>query len=346
MAQNSIGAMPSAAQNNSQGNAYGDYYMRLSLGPYERPQPFGGVEWKPTRHIYLPLPSELRDDTGVSYTNVNLETVGDVINNDARSSAGAAALRYSGDLIGAAGKGIADFIGSLPTSESVGNVISGGLQSVGSRLFPAEQMTSAVQQATGLAPNPNPSVAFQGPQLREFSFTWTFFPRSREDSLKIQKIIMWLKRAALPENAVSGSGAVLKYPWLARLNFYPWDGVGTVQSTEYGWTANSIVRYKKCFMSAVNVNYNPSNVPAFFKGDGNNPGLPVAVQLTVSFKEIEYFLAKDYPVEDFNDLYNADKAAADAVIGTITRAGTALAGNITAAIPTLTAVSILDAADN
>ena len=43
-------------------------------------------------------------------------------------------------------------------------------------------------------------------------------------------------------------------------------------------------------MSAVNVNYTPSNTPAFFHGTNE----PVAIQLSISFKEVEYFLAKDY----------------------------------------------------
>lgn len=270
----------------------GDYYMSLSLGPYERPQPFGGVEWKIQKKIILPLPAELRDDTGVTYTNVNLKSVGDVINNDLASGALAAGLRFSGDLISSgAGALTSSLAGAIPKSSSMGNLAAAALTGAGAALFPAEQITSAIQQATGLAPNPNPSVAFEGPMLRDFSFSWTFFPRTRADSDRIQNIVTLLKRYALPENAVSDSGAVLKYPWLALLNFYPWDngGVGN-----YGWSRNSILKYKKCFMNSVNVNYNPSNVPAFFKGENGRPGLPVAIQLTIGFKEVEYFLSKDY----------------------------------------------------
>lgn len=271
----------------------GDYYMKLSAGPYQRPQPFGGVKWSPSKIFTLPLPAELRDDTGVSYSNINLKTVGDVINNDGASGVLAAGLRFSGDLLSnTAGLIAGSLLGSMPSSSKLGNFLASTVGSIGAQLFPSEQITSAIQQATGLAPNPNPSVAFEGPQLREFSFSWTFFPRSRDDSDRIQHIVKTLKRIALPENFISDSGAVLKYPWLVKLNFYPWDNGGEADAN--GWTENSIVKYKKCFMSAVNVNYNPSNVPAFFKGEEGKPGLPVAVQLSISFKEVEYFLSQDY----------------------------------------------------
>ena len=268
----------------------GEYYMQISAGPYVRPQPFNGVAWAPKKFFKLPLPGELRDDTGANYTNIDLNSVGDFINGNLGSGAVAAGLRFSGQGLSAIGSLGAELLGSIPTSSKVGTALSSAVTSAAGELFPADQITSAIQQATGLAPNPNPSVAFQGPQLREFSFTWTFFPRTRSDSMRVHSLIKTLKQIALPENAVSESGAVLKYPWLVRLNFFPWDDMGKPN----GWTDDSIVRYKKCFMSAVNVNYNPSNVPAFFKGENGRAGMPVAIQLTIAFKEVEYFLAKDY----------------------------------------------------
>lgn len=292
----------------------GQYYMSISASKYDRPQPFGKVEWKTEKIFRLPLPSELRDDTGVSYSNIDLKSVGDVINNDLASGAVGAGLRFSGDLISkSAGAVTRSLVGAIPSSGTVGSAIGAAVTDAGAALFPAEQITSAIQQATGLAPNPNPSVAFQGPQLREFSFSWTFFPRTRAESDKVQLIVKTLKQIALPENAVSNSGAILKYPWIVKLNFFPWDDLS---KHEYGWTSQSIVRYKKCFMSSVNVNYNPSNVPAFFRGEGGKAGMPVAVQLTISFKEIEYFLSKDYGGGAGEDLLDVlGKAGSDIARG-------------------------------
>jgi hypothetical protein len=138
---------------------------------------------------------------------------------------------------------------------------------------------------------------FTGPILREFSYSWTLLPKNAKESQNIQKAIRQLKVAALPANQVSGSAAVLKYPNIAQLNFYPWDGMGGTK-TEWGWGDKSIIRIKKCVMSSVNANYTPANAPAFYEGTK----APVATQLSIAFKEIEYMLAGDYGGSTGGDL--------------------------------------------
>lgn len=266
------------------GSLIGEYYMTLKAGPYVRPNPTSPAKWTALKHVVLPLPAELREDTISEFSPANLMTVGDVVNGDL-GGLGAAGLRASGTVLN---KIATSAVGAIPGSQDRGDAVAG----VVNDLFPADQITSAISQTLGAAPNPNPSVMFQGPHLREFSMSWTFFPRSRPESDRIQATIKSLKKWALPARSLGKSTAVLDYPWLVQLNFYPWDKGG---SGRWGWNeANSLVRYKKCFMSSVNVNYNPSNVPAFFKGEKGKPGLPVVIQLTISFKEVEYFLSEDF----------------------------------------------------
>jgi hypothetical protein len=145
-----------------------------------------------------------------------------------------------------------------------------------------------VQQLTGLAPNPNPSVAFQGPILRDFSYTWAFYPKSRDESEKIQGLIKVLKRSALPRHSAVNSASILDYPDMVQINFYPWDTGGDPKN--WGWTDKSIIRYKKCFMQSVNVNYHPFGTPAFFEGTN----LPVTYRVTIAFRETEYMLSEDW----------------------------------------------------
>lgn len=270
----------------------GEYYATISLGDYSRPQPFAASTYKPHTIIKLPLPQELRDDTTVGWSNENLDTVGDFINpGGVGAMVGAIGLRKSGDLV----SGIAGRAASA-AGGAAGNVFGGaagvavgGVLGAAADLFPAEKVTSAFQQAMGMAPNPNPSVMFSGPILREFSYSWTLLPRNEAESKNIADIVRKLKVAALPANQVSGSAAILKYPNIAQLNFYPWDGMGGVR-TEWGWGDKSIIKIKKCVMSSVNANYTPANAPAFFEGTK----APVATQLSISFKEIEYMLSGDY----------------------------------------------------
>lgn len=273
-------------------NSYlGKYYTRLRIGKYQRPKPFGTPEFNPSIVVFLPIPNELRDDTSVGYTNVNLETVGDLINNGLTGAGGAAVLRFAGQGIATAGGAAATALGAAAgaamKNNAVESMITGAIRGAGSTLFNAEQISSALQQQVGLAPNPNPSVQFQGPILRDFSYTWAFYPKTKEESQDIQKLIKILKRSALPRNSIQQSAAVLDYPDMCQINFYPWDSNG---SGPWGWSDNSIIKYKKCVMQNVNVNYNPFGTPAFFEGTN----LPVSYQLTISFKEIEYMLSDDW----------------------------------------------------
>lgn len=260
------------------------YYVKLSVGSYNRPTPFETEPFKAEAYVLLPLPLELRDDTAVNYTNENLQLSGDILNNSVGSGLASQALRRSGELIS---KGLSGTIGGvinmIPGAQGLAETAGNEVQAA----LPPDQVASALQQTLGVAPNPNPSVAFQGPQLREMNLSWTLTPTSKEDSRRIRNTVNFLKRSALPVNSISKSAAILEYPKLVQVNFYPWDRGG---GGAHGWSSRSIIKMKRCFMSAVNVNYTPSNTPAFFH-DTNEP---VAVQLSISLKEVEYFLSSDY----------------------------------------------------
>jgi len=258
----------------------GKYYSQITIGKYKRPKPFESPKFERTFTIVLPLPSEMRDDTTVSYTNQNLETVGDAINGNIGSGMVSGLLRNSGSLTQNIGSAV---LGGIASSDFVGTAVANAIN--------PEQVTSAIQQSTGLAPNPNPSVAFQGPILRDYSFSWSFYPKSADESYKIQRMIKILKRSALPRNTVKNSAAILDYPDLVQVNFFPWDADGI---SDWGWGENSIIKYKKSFMQSVNVNYHPFGTPAFFEGTK----LPVSYQINISFRETEYMLSDDWKVSE------------------------------------------------
>jgi len=285
--------MVDTIQINSPTDSYlGKYYTQLTLGEYSRPAPFTSSEFKTKKIIYFPLPVDLRDNTSVGYNNnnQNLESVGDIINGDSVNDIGpglrAALARNSGELIKSTasnvlGAGVDAYFGGY--SKFLGK-IGGAIDKV----ISADQITSAIQQMTGTAPNPNPSVMFTGPELRDFSHSWTFYPKNETESNTLQKIIKVLKESALPKNTFAGSAALLNYPNMVQLNFYPWDTGGLAP---WGWNSDtSIIRYKKCVMKGVSVNYTPGGSPGFFHGTNG----AVATTITISFMEIEYMLSGDW----------------------------------------------------
>lgn len=269
----------------------GKYHMRIALGKYKRPNPRVKSDWTATKFFYLPLPTELRDTSPVSYSNVNLETVGDLFNG-ARGTGGAAGLRAIGNI----GMRGADGLSRLATNAAsavggvAGSVLGGITNAVTDEtmnLISADQISSAIQQSQGIAPNPNPSVLFQGPQLRDFVFSWAFYPRNARESLNVQKMIRELKSASLPTVDVSRDSALLGYPMMCQLNFFPWDTKG---NGEWNWSERSIIRLKKCMIQDVFVSYNAFGTPSFFEGTE----LPTSYQVSIAFKEVEYMLSNDW----------------------------------------------------
>jgi hypothetical protein len=275
------------------------YYMKLRLSAYQRDDAFKLKANSPKLIVTLPLPTEMRDDTSVGYTNVNLETVGDIFAKQGESGIlNGAALRGAGAILNAAAgaakggftKGVESIIGS-GLAGNITNALGGGFLGMVQNILSPEQVNSALQQQNGVAPNPNPSVMFQGPVLRDFTFTWAFYPKSSQESMEVHKLIKTLKARALPSLNNGTSTSVLNYPHVCQLNFYPWDS-GNAKDDETGWTDNSIIRIKKCFMQNVNANYNAFGTPAFFADDSTN--FPTTIQLTITFKEIEYLLSGDW----------------------------------------------------
>lgn len=288
----------------------GPYYTRIMLGEYSRPRPFEKTEFIPKAYVFLPIPSELRDDSFVNWSSENLDTVGDVLNGQAAAGAEAAALARSGNLVGYAGGVVMDVLGAdLDTvAQGLGRVtdnITSGARS----LVNLSQITSAVQAETGLAPNPNPTVTFQGPDLRSYSYSWTFYPHNPEESKQTQRMITILKSRSLAQNSISKSASILKYPNIAQVNFYPWDKGG---KAPWYWSNDSIIKYKRSVIQAVNVNYAPFGTPGFFAGTN----LPTTIQLSITFKEIEYMLANDWdPALEGNESIGGATTKAISAVG-------------------------------
>lgn len=266
------------------GSYLGKYYCRLLIGEYDRTRPFEPSAWKPYDFIFLPIPRELSDDTFVQYSETNLEGVGDLINLNPMGLMGRLVLNGVGPLIetavtaGAAGAGGA-----------FGKALAGGISEATG--INGKNITSAIQSTIGYAPNPNPAVLFNGPQLREMTFSWALYPKNIDESKTIDKMIKKLKRAALPRHTLTSSTGVLKYPDLCQINFFPWDAGGGKNS--WGWTDKSIMRIKKCFLKNVRVNYSDFGNPAFFEGTE----LPIMYRLNITFQEVEYMLSRDWNEE-------------------------------------------------
>jgi len=265
------------------------YYCTLTTYEYTRPAPFMRADHIPLRTFKLPLPSELRDETRIDYASENMQIVGDIFNNGIASPSmiAAEALRQSGRIMSSGANTIAGAVtGAVGGGEAVGNAVTEALS--------PELLGSALEQKFGIAPNPNPAVAFKGVPLRDIALSWVFMPANRDDARQVRTLIKYLKKASLPKTS-EGAASLLSYPYLVQLNFYPWDTNG---NSRWGWGANSIIKMKRCFMASVNVDYSQGVAPAFFHDDNHEP---VITRLNIQFKEVEQFLRHDYSPTDYRE---------------------------------------------
>lgn len=262
--------------------------MGIRFAKYERPNPFVDATFRTEFRIVLPLPTELTDMVASRWNPSDLGTVGDLANlfggganayeGSSAATAGALALNASQTLISAAGRTLASRApGPLA---ALGSVVSSQ----------SENLATILQQAVGVAPNPNPSMTFSGPQLRQYTYSWMFHPNNADESDRIMRIIQELKKRSLPSTFIGATTALLKYPQMCLINLYPWDQAAR-GTTQYG---HALIKYKKSVITSVNVSYSPNGVPSFF-GDNNQPAF---IGLSISFSEIEFFTARDFGAGD------------------------------------------------
>lgn len=306
------------------------YYMTMRVFSYDRTKLFKKADDDPQYTVTLPLPTELADRQYANYSTANMQAVGTFVDEGMSAGLGAQLAMTAG--ISAVGSIAGAAVGALskasPTFGKVAGVATSAAAAAG---INTENITNAIEQRMGAAPNPQPAVLFKGPELREHSFTWTFNPRSADESRRIRQTIERLKSSALPRKAFTDSTGVMRYPHMCMLNFYPWDNTEPMESEIYQWGHGSIIRIKRCFISNITANYAPNGVPAFFASDKDtkkeDPGAPVFIQMSISLKEIEYFTSEDwYSVTDSYD-FQAKFDESKSTIGTL--AGGALPGTQT-----------------
>ena len=119
------------------------------------------------------------------------------------------------------------------------------------------------QRSTGKASNPHDYMAYQSTQLRTFTYTYTFLPDSKEESVDVAEIIKQFRHAAHAERIDAVALTVPEH----------------VIVSHHG--AGNMIQLPPLVIESVNVSYNPNNSSFFVEG-----GHPVEVGLSVTLKEI------------------------------------------------------------
>ena len=236
--------------------------------------------------VLLPVPDDIQYKDGPKWEGKDIGILG----------------RFAPEVASAIGGGdSASITDSVQKFASVGKVslIKSMIKKLGA------DPNAVTQNINGKIANPYTEQVFGGIGLRDFNFNWKLVPRNRAEQTAIERIIRYLRRAALPdtsdtfgqsgflsdlggENNALFDSATSTDRWLTVPNLFNlrWKQGGD------GSEISSLPKIKKCICTSIDVNYTPDNVWATHL-DGSNRPAPVAIELRIGFGETEIIKSSD-----------------------------------------------------
>ena len=239
-------------------------------------------------YIELPAPQEINDSQSVTWgeDTINaLELAGLAVAEEVMTGGGGVDQAQQALSLF---RQNADF-GNLPgdISRIVRASISGAaIGALGSNV----SQRSIIGRSTGQILNSNTELLFQGVNLRSFPFNVTFTPRDPAEMKVVKQIIRNLKQAMSPQagdfNGSSATGMFLKAPHVFSLRYmHHKDG----KKVDHPFL-NS---FKICALTGLSVNYTNAGTYATY-----SDGTPVAMRLSMTFKEINPIYNEDYATKE------------------------------------------------
>ena len=227
-----------------------------------------------TKIIHLPMQPNLSESNSVDWNQ-------NEINEIQRKAAGLAADAITGirnaDGIGDGLSVAANLLGSggriakqMLTDEKLAPFITAYFagQAVGANI---------VGRTTGQVLNKNLELLFKGPKLRQFSFNFTFTPRSDTEAETIRKMIKFFKKSMAPR--VSPQSIFLYTPDIFEIKYIH----------NSGGDHPFLNRFKPCALTNFSANYTPGNSYMTYKD-----GSMTQYQIAMTFSELEPIYQRDH----------------------------------------------------
>jgi hypothetical protein len=138
----------------------------------------------------------------------------------------------------------------------------------------------------GRSANPYMEVLFQGPELRQFTYNFTFAPKSSEEQDEVKKIIECFRFHQAPERR-SDHNLFLGLPAEFDIHYmYQPPNSGSAYENPF---YNKIAT---CVLQSVNVDYTPGKVAS------HQQGAPVLIKMSLQFLETE-MITKEFIKEGY-----------------------------------------------
>ena len=143
-----------------------------------------------------------------------------------------------------------------------------------------------ITRQTGAAINPNLELLFGGPQLRTFSFNFTFAPNSSREAKEVREIQRWFRQGMLPSrkraNQSSGSALFLASPNVFRIAY---------KNKNRRIKGLNII--KICALTSCQIDFTPDGTYQSYD-DVDGVSMPVRSTMGITFTELTPVFKDDY----------------------------------------------------
>jgi hypothetical protein len=175
----------------------------------------------------------------------------------------------------------ANIISDLLANKGINNSITKNLSPFmyqALQSLPSNIGTVGFTAATNTVVNPQLELIYSSPNMREFTFSFAFYPRSTSEAKQVGQIINLFKFHAAPEIKAGDAGFFLVPPSLFDIQFM-----------YRGYVNDNLPILGSCVLTSIDVNYAPHGW-ASYENEQRLPffggaGTPVATTMTLRFKE-------------------------------------------------------------
>ena len=234
----------------------------------------GGRVLKHPKHtIFLPIPRQIQDANSVSYDSSKLdplEAAGSAIIKQGIESPSVGLVQ---DALKAIGEGV-DLIGE--NTDAIASAIAGrAIGALGGNVT----ANALIARGSGAILNPNLESLFQGVKLRQFPFTFEFFPRNPTEAEQVKMIIRVLKRSmSAKNNRDKGRGVFIKQPDIFQLRYMK-------GASEHPF----LNKFLPMHLTDMKINYAASGTYSTFYD-----GTPSHMSVSCSFQEVNPVYQEDF----------------------------------------------------
>jgi len=235
--------------------------------------------------ITLPIPAGISDGNTVGWQSDTL--------NELQKAAGEVATRFLSGGAEAGAKAGSDALDRAKAATETGE-----MQTAISSIIAgsAVQNSKLGTRAFGVVQNNNTELLFDGPQLRSFSFAFSFSPRNEKEAKIVMTIIRFFKQSMSVKR--SKTSLLLKTPRTFAISYVTPNGKGNLVQHPY------LNKFKECALTSCTVDYAPNGSYMTYWSVNPDGRSMTNYRMTLSFQELEPIFDDEYGNESANAIKN------------------------------------------